>query len=78
MQIASNCPQLDHLYNDADQEIICIVEEAFLHWENLIKRFLGRSNGKAGRKAKAKSKPLADVFEQQVRTPEKLFTMLGC
>ena len=50
-----------------------------MHWEDLIKRFPGRSNGKAGRKAKAKkSKPLAGVFEQQARMPEKLFTKLGC
>jgi hypothetical protein len=33
MQIASNCPQFEHLYNDVDQEIMCIVE-AFVHWKN--------------------------------------------
>ena len=34
IQITSNCPQFDHLYNDVDQEIMCIVEEAFVHWDD--------------------------------------------
>jgi hypothetical protein len=71
MQIASNCPRFDNLDASRDPEIMSIVEEAFQHWQLSLQRYPARSNGRQGRKAKNKSQPLADVFEQQAKAARK-------
>jgi len=71
MQIASNCPSFHHDDVSHDSEIMSIVHDAFEHWQLLLQRYPGRSNGKQGRKKKMQSRPLADVFEEQAKAGRK-------
>ena len=69
MQIASNGPTFDHLSSSGDHEINLILEASFDHWK--LTRFPARAHGRQGRRKKAASAPVADLFEQQARAARK-------
>ena len=68
MQIASNCPKIDHLDGTMDPVIMSICFEAFDHWASVMQRFPGRAHGHQGRKKKGSPGSLSDFYEDLSKT----------
>ncbi len=71
LQIAHNGPTFDHLSSPGDHEINFILEASFDHWKLTSNQIPARAHGRQGRRKKAASGPLADLFEQQARAARK-------
>ena len=65
MQIASNAPK----FSGDEQAIEALIERAYQHWAKAAKRCLARSHPgvSRARKAKAKSIPLTDLLNEEIR-----------
>jgi hypothetical protein len=79
MQIASNCPKIDHLDGTMDPLIMRICFEAFDHLTSVIQQFPGRAHGHRGcneKGALVRSRTFTKTCRKQQRRLAKTAALL--